>query len=373
MLRHTMIALAAGAAASSASAQFWDLGNSYLSNQISDTGVVVGDNNATGTYFMWSAGAGAMDIGGVIAVNGPGGVASISRDGQWVAGTNTRADGTWGMGRYNVSTGTWAELPGMPGGGVIDNSLSSGWGISGDGQTVVGLGWLPNARAHAIAWNQSTGTVDLGSTVADRSSRANATNYDGSVIAGWQDNDFGFRQGAVWVNGSQQLIADADGQEMGEAYTVSDDGRWVGGYQNAGFFGVGQMWLYNTDTQEHQYLGNIPSGQGTAAMTAISNDGTMAVGGTWGFGPAFFGTAIIWTADTGVIEFADYLDSVNVSYDPGFTFAFVSDMSSDGQWFTGWGFNAGGQLTSFAVSVPGPAGASVLALGGLLATRRRRR
>lgn len=372
MVRNAMMVLAAGMAAGSASAQFWDLGSRYLSNQISDTGVVVGDDNTTGHYFMWSSGAGAVDIGGVIAVGGPGGQASISRDGQWVSGTHTRGDGTWGMGRYQVATGTWAELPGAPGGGVIDNNISSGWGISGDGQTAVGLGWLSSGQAHAIGWNQSAGTVDLGSTVPGRSTRANGANYDGSVIVGWQDNEFGFRQGAVWVNGQQQLIADADGQEMGEAYTVSDDGRWVGGYQNAGFFGVGQMWIYNTESQEHRYLGNIPAGQGAAAMTAITNDGTMAVGGTWGFGPAFFGTAILWTEDTGVIEFADYLDSINVGYDDGFEFSFVSDMSSDGRWFTGWGFNAAGQVTSWALQVPSPAGVTAMALGGLVAMRRRR-
>lgn len=370
VMSKAMAVAAMCAAATSASAQFWDLGNRYLSNQISDNGVVVGDDNNTGHYFMWTAGAGAVDIGGNIAVNGPGGQASVSRDGQWISGTHTRNDGTWGMGRYNAGTGVWSELPGI--GGVIDNNLSSGWGISGDGQTAVGLGWLPNGRAHAIAWNQSTGTVDLGSTVTDRSSRANGVNYDGSVVAGWQDDEFGFRQGAVWVNGTQQLISDADGQQMGEAYTVSDDGQWVGGYQNAGFFGTGQLWIYNTDTQGHQYLGNIPAGQGSAAITAISNDGTIAVGGTWGLGPAFFGTAVIWTEDTGVIEFADYLDAAGVAYDTGFEFSFVSDMSSDGQWFTGWGFNSAGQVTSWALNVPSPAGATILAFGGALAMRRRR-
>lgn len=103
--------MAAGAAASSASAQFWDLGSNYLSNQISDTGVVVGDNNATGTYFMWSAGAGAMDIGGVIAVNGPGGVASISRDGQWFTG--------WGFNAGGQLTSFAVSVPGPAGASVL--------------------------------------------------------------------------------------------------------------------------------------------------------------------------------------------------------------------------------------------------------------
>ncbi len=370
-LKQALIILAAGAAASSASAQFWEFRPSYQANRISNNGVVVGDNLSSQQYFMWSAAAGGVDIGGIIAIDGPGGQASISNDGQWVSGTHTRADGFWGMGRYNTATGVWSELPGITGGGQIDNNISSGWGISGDGQTAVGLGWFGNGRAHAISWNQSTGTVDLGSTTPGSSSRANAVNYNGTVIGGWQDNDNG-RQGAVWINGSQQLISDADGFGMGEVYALSDNGTWAVGYQNVGFFGTGSMWIYNTNTQEHQYLGNIADGMGTVAATAVNDAGTMAVGGTWGFGPAFWGTAVIWTEDTGVIEFAEYLDSVSISYTAGYTFSFVTDMSSDGTWFTGWGTNAAGQVTSWAIHVPTPAGVSVLALGGLLAARRRR-
>jgi len=368
----TLVLVAVGAAATSSSAQFWEIGAGTLSTSISSNGVVVGDNNSTGQYFMWSAGTGAMDIGGVVAGNGAGGQATISDDGMWVGGTTlSHTSGAFEMGRYDVASNGWSALGGIPViGGQIDASISSGWSISGDGQTHVGLGWLSTGRAHATSWSNGVMT-DLGSTVDDRSSRANGANYDGSVVVGWQDG--AGRQGAVWVDGQQQLIFNGSGGAEQEAFAVTDDGTMVTGIGSGGFAGPGELWIWNTDTQMHRSLGNLAAGgERNIAGTAISADGSLIVGGTWGFGPATFGKAIAWTEDTGVILFGDYLDSVGAVYDDGFDFAFVSDMSSDGEWFTGWGRNASGSFTSFVVNVPTPAGLPVLAMGGLFAARRRR-
>lgn len=71
-------------------------------------------------------------------------------------------------------------------------------------------------------------------------------------------------------------------------------------------------------------------------------------------------------------RFSDYISSRGVSYEDGYSFSFVTDMSSDGLWFTGWGLTANFELTSFVVYVPTPASGSVLALG-MIAMRRRRR
>lgn len=338
------------AQAALASGGFWDLGAGVLSTGVSDNGTVVGDNNASGQYFMWTVQGGMMDIGGQVAGNGVGGTADISDDGQFVGGTvfNTTSN-AHEFGRYSVLTGTWTPLGGI--GGQSGTEISSGWAISGDGNSVVGLGWISAGGAHAVQWTDGEGVTDLGSTVDGNSSRANGVNFDGSVVTGWQDG--AGRQGAVWVNGVQELIFRTNGTPANEAYKVTDDGEWVIGIDIAGFFGSAEFWRYNTATDTYENLGNLATGaQSRAGGNAITDDGAIIAGGTWGLGPATFGTAIIWTADTGTIRFADWLAGQNVDFDESFEFAFVTDVSSDGDWFTGWGRNSDGQVTSWVVNIP---------------------
>jgi hypothetical protein len=259
MSTKTLIALAVGLAASAADAQqFWNLGASRLSTSISNDGTVVGDNTATLEYFMWTAGGGQVSIGGRVAGDGVGGQATISHDGLFVGGTVFNANsGTHEMGRYSVGTGTWTPLGGI--GAVSDAETSSGWGISGDGSSIVGLGWVTPGSAHGVQWRQGTGMVDLGTTTPGNSSRANNTNFDGSVVVGWQDNDNG-RQGAVWVNGAQELIFNNDGFAASEALSVSNNGTYVSGIQFGGFFEPSELWRYNTQTDTYEGLGNLTDG-----------------------------------------------------------------------------------------------------------------
>lgn len=373
MKSSALITMVVGTAVTAANAQqFWNLGESRLSTSISNSGIVVGDNTASGEYFMWTASGGQTSIGGQIAGNGVGGQATISHDGLVVAGTVLNSStGFHEMGRYDPTSGVWTNLGGI--GAVSDAETSSGWGISGDGLSIVGLGWVTPGSAHAVQWRSSTGMVDMGSTSVGRSSRANNTNFDGSVVVGWQDNDNG-RQGAVWVNGAQELINDNNGFAASEALSVSNDGTWVSGIQFGGFFAPSELWRYNSATDTYEGLGNLTDGgaAGTTAGNAMNGDGTLIAGGTWGFGPAFFGTAIIWEEGFGVQRFSAYLDARGIGYEPGYSFAFVTDMSTDGTWFTGWGFTADFQITSFVVNVPAPGSLGVLAVAGLAATRRRR-
>ncbi len=330
---------------------FWDLGSGKLANAISDNGTVVGDNNASGQYFMWTSATGSMDIGGQVAGNGIGGTADISDDGLFVGGTAFNSDsGLYEFSRYDVASGIWTNLGGL--GSFSGTEASSGWAISGDGHTVVGLGWINAGSAHAVKWTVGQGVSDLGSTVGGESSRANGVNFDGSVVTGWQDG--AGRQGAVWVNGVQELIFRTNGTPAQEAYKVTDDGEWVTGIDVAGFFGVAEFWRYNTITDTYENLGNLATGgQSRAGGNAITDDGSIIAGGTWGLGPAFFGTAIIWTAETGTIRFADWLSGQGVNFDESYEFAFVTDVSSDGTWFTGWGRTTDGALTSWVAQIPG--------------------
>jgi hypothetical protein len=58
--------------------------------------------------------------------------------------------------------------------------------------------------------------------------RANAVSGGGRLIVGWQDDLFGFRQGAWWVDGHQEVVVGPFGP-VGEALATNHDGSIVVG------------------------------------------------------------------------------------------------------------------------------------------------
>ena len=85
-----------------------------------------------------------------------------------------------------------------------DALLSSAFGTNDDGRVVVGLAWDGCSYARAFRWEEATGMVDLGS-LSGASTRANGVSGDGRVVVGWEAPT-GFREGAKWVDGRQELI-----------------------------------------------------------------------------------------------------------------------------------------------------------------------
>ncbi|MFU8828114.1 MAG: secretion protein [Phycisphaerales bacterium] len=337
---HAISTLAALTLAAGASAQsFHNLG-AITPTGVSADGSVVAASVFQGSFFVWTEASGLVNIGG----NAVAGNASISDDGTKIGGTIVDpGTGLSEFAQYVIADGTWTPLGGL--GASCDNSVSSGWGMSGDGEMVVGLGWVANCRAHGISWSASTGVVDLGSTVPDRSSRANAANFDGSVIVGWQDGSTGFRQGAVWRNGVQSLIFTNTGGLISEASGVSADGTWIigNGSSSNGF----NAWRYSDDTG-FETIGMPPSFGWRGASTAISADGSVIVGFYRPFpGPATFGQGFIWTQADGMINLNDFVASQGVNTE-GVTLALPLGISADGRTIVGLG--SGG--VGFVVTLP---------------------
>ena len=251
-------------------AQYTNIGFLYAASGVNYDGtVVVGDEGTE--LFMWTEQNGAMTIGGV-APQGYGGRPDVSADGSKIAGTSINpSTGLGELSVYDVDSGLWTNLGGI--GGSSGNSTSSSWGISQDGTSIVGLGWVNAGSAHAIQWSAATGMVDLGSTVSGSSSRANDCNGDGSVVVGWQDSTTGFRQGAIWVNGVQQLLTHPGGGAS-EAGSVSFDGTTVGG--SGGSSNNYEAWRYNINTGMEN-IGPAPVNGWRGATTGLSDDGSVVV------------------------------------------------------------------------------------------------
>ena len=341
-----------GLTASTTWAQFFSLpsGQGFVES-ISNNGIAVGSFNSP-EYFMWEVGVGGkVNIGGVPAGNGVGGQASVSNDGSFVGGvTFNAASGFHEASRYEVATGMWTPLGGLA--GSSGTSISSGWNMSGDGLSVVGLAWINAGLAHATHWRDGM-VIDLGSTSSGNSTRANAANLDGSVIGGWQDGNG--RQGAVWVDGIQELIFKTNGAPADEVFAVTDDGRFAVGLDIGPFTGSGNPYRYDIEKNDFIELGPLPGGgDRNTAATSITADGTIVGGGFWPFGaPATFGAGFIWEQGVGSMTVTDFFKSRGVTGIPaGYTFNFVSSISANGEWFCGWGGAGAFADQSWAVRIP---------------------
>ena len=369
-IRTSLLIAAAGLAAASAALAgpgFTVIAQNFEAWDVSaDGSVVAGNFGGEGAgYAYWTRDGGLVNIGGA-SPQPYGGHASISDDGRYLAGTafNTTTN-LAEIARYDRMTGQWTTLGGI--GGELDGGVSSGWGISGNGQSVVGLGWTGDFRAHAVQWNEGAGLTDMGSTVPGNSSRANATNVDGSIVVGWQDADI--RQAAVWNNGVQTLLFDAITNEaLSEAAAVSNDGEWVGGFGNFG--NNGEAWIWSESTGAIR-LGHINDTY-TGAVTALSDDGSVVVGfeRSFGFGGGSLG--FIWTEDTGMIDLNAYAASLGIDTQ-GLVLDLPLGISADGTTIVGRAIDFTNFTTvGFVLTIPTPASAGLLAVAGLTAIRRRR-
>jgi hypothetical protein len=327
-----------------AQGSFTNLGNGLTPSAVSADGSVVAGYNLS-QYFQWTAGSGVQFVGGVPPGNGAGGSASLSYDGRYFSGsTLAPISGKFEMSRFDRQAGAWSVLGSL--GASSGSDASSGWGISGDGQQVVGLGWVNAGSANAIYWTQGSGVVSLGTSVPNRSTRANATDFDGDVVVGWQDNATGFRQGAFWTNGVQTLISSAGGAPMGELGAASADGRWLGGIGVSSNNFQAYLWSASTGVID---LGHLqPTYRGS--VTGISADGRIAVGFDRPFGPALFGRGFLWTAATGMVDLNTV--AANAGINVGNTILSLPlAISADGLTIVGAGL-AGGQAIGWRLVLP---------------------
>jgi uncharacterized membrane protein len=305
-------------------AQYTNLGSQITPTAMNYNGTtVVGDNG--GEHFMWQDQTGVVLIGGV-GPQGYGGQTGISSDGTIISGT--RINPNTGLGElslYDVDTETWTSLGGI--GGSSGSSTSSAWGISHDGSSIVGLGWVNAGSAHAIQWTAATGMVDLGSTVSGSSSRANACNGDGSIVVGWQDSTTGFRQAAVWTNGVQELLTFPNNAPASEAGCVNFDGTFIGGSGNDN--NNYQAWRYNSNTGMEN-IGPAPVNGWRGATTDLSDDGSVVVGfyRPWP-APATMGQGFIYKDGVGLTDLNQVATDLGIDTQ-GRTLALPLAVSGDG-------------------------------------------
>ncbi|MGI6222691.1 MAG: T9SS type A sorting domain-containing protein [Prevotella sp.] len=247
-------------------------------------------------------------------------------------------------GKYSIEDDTWTPLAST--GFIGSASSTSPWNVSGDGKTIVGLGYyysnlVNKTQAHASYWNEAGELTDLGTLYEadNQNTRANAVNYDGSVIVGWQDM-YGPWYAAMWKRGDdgsytqEMMLADesyadstidftnAQNFYLGYAQAITPDGKWVGGYAET-WMKVPGAWIWN----EEQGVIQLTDQKG--CVIDMSNDASVVIG--------YHGSqteAWIWTGDS-VVNLGEYVTNV-LNYDlDGYTLKAVYDMSANGRYIIG--------------------------------------
>jgi len=152
-----------------------------------------------GLGFTWTQSGGQQAVAGMTS----GGVPAVSADGTILSGTSVDPVSTLQVATRWVG-GVAQPLGGIPGGSPSGSSLSSGYDISGDGSTVVGLAWVDAGTAAAFKWTASGGMVQM-PQLGPNSSRASAISGDGNVIGGWDEATNGPRRAALWTGPSHRV------------------------------------------------------------------------------------------------------------------------------------------------------------------------
>jgi probable HAF family extracellular repeat protein len=192
-----------------------------LPTGVSASGEVVVGGFETSGGFYWMPTTGVISIGGTVA-------ADVSRDGRTIVGTAPDSRGIQQAAIWVRAT-EWKLLGSFtPGALPCDTSLSLATDTTADGKVVVGKAQNGCSVTNAFRWEASTGMVSLGSSVAGRASLAQGISADGKVIVGYQDRADGFRQGARWTDGRQELFQGPTGP-AGTAMAANRDGSLIVG------------------------------------------------------------------------------------------------------------------------------------------------
>jgi uncharacterized membrane protein len=325
------------------SVQFDLIPGMYPLDMSTDGSVIVG-NDQNFDVVRWTKATGYVSLGrGTSSLGIGAGSPDISDDGTRISATITTADG------LHATQGVWTEglgwedlMPPPPAdGGLLDNAYGSAWGISGNGDHVVGLYWRPghggpngDGSAHATISDAFGVVSDLGSSMRD--SRANHANFDGSVVVGWDTSAaFGYWSPTVWEDGTLTHLNTNLGWAM--ANYVTPDGNIIGGYTfNETFMrGDATIWHRGPSGWEETILGSLVGTTNTAAVRSMTPDGSIIVG--YNEFNNFNVSGFIWTEESGMEDIETWLTDRGVVIPNDLNILDVTAISSDGTLIAGIG------------------------------------
>ena len=335
--------------------------NGSVQSISADGSVMSGNASNMSSYWLWSEANGYQVIGGFAPTGGRG---TLTADGSKFAGNYKDTDGIVKWGIRDNATGAWQILPTPTGGTCLTstngfgNQIAMGtvFGISGDGSTVVGNSYNNGAnscrRALATKWNATDGAQTLEkypNPTTNPESRANAVNYDGSVIVGY-DLSPG-RNGVYWKNGVEHFMGSpTQSPFVGEASDVSGDGVVSVGTagNNPGGNPLSPKGAYKFYTTNDSYETVGVAEVNGSATGYKTNDAGTVISGFSRLGQAT--NAKIWTSGIGWSDFTQVLNSQGI-YAPEMVFFWPNGVSSNGTVLAGTAATVQGSVP-YRIEIP---------------------
>lgn len=293
-------------------------------------------------------------------------------------------------------------------------------GISGDGRSIVGMGFI-DGRVVGVRWNES-GAAEVEPISPAGYARLGVINRDGTVAGGVISSDMRPEnaRALVWTSGGgYRTVTPGPGEPIVSVFTgVSADGlRFVGVSEEAiGQVGRPVAW---SEAGGASYLSTLAQGSGRGRANGISADGSVAFGylevdpslvpaywdasgeaheinrwadynggeataateggelifGNWWLGPdpsSFDRLAFVWDAEHGARPLGEVLVSEYGLDLEGWKLEIVTGVTPDGRTIIGRGTAPSGYTQGFVVVIPAPGVLPGLLLAGLAGVRRRR-
>lgn len=327
------------AAIHAASPQSLKICTCWVTSISADGTASTGNMDTTQSVFRWTAGGGLQLVGMTVnpwtTLHVIAGLPHISDDGNVVAATILDSSRRFATAGRWVNGSGWETLdsPLPPGGGIVDSSDASVWGLSTDGTVVSGLFWhAANGSAQASSWTAAEGMIGL-PTTDHSNSRADGVSRDGSVLAGWESDPVnGTWQATAWAYGQKTLLDPSGNWSIAEA--VNRDGTLIVGQALNPLTGRQEaaLWRWNGSNWTQTALGAPAdtSRTGQSYANAVSDDGSVVVGFyARQFSPNH--EAFLWTPASGPVNLTQWLVQQGFRINPGkLKLINVSGVSADG-------------------------------------------
>lgn len=313
--------------------------STYPSGVSADGSVVAGTSffpsGDADRAFTWTSAGGSQAVNGAPVSFGQG----ISGDGQTVVGLAFDENfNTWA---YRHRNGTMESLGSLDGTGF--NAAAND--VSHDGAAITGQSTL-NGNERAFRWTEAGGMKDLGLLKDGSYALGLGISGDGAVIVGNADTG-GASRAFRWTEaGGMKELGTLTGSKFDGAYAISATANTIVGLSA----GQAVRWLDGTA----QSLGPLADMKFTSAW-AVSGDGQLIGGSSYG-SPTRGAEAFVWTPSTGMLILEDVLTARGIDL-TGWDLEWLTGISADGSTLVGIGaYNgeAAGWAITGLTAIPEP-------------------